>query len=133
MSMLNTPKTHRASIQLQGLLRIFPLLLLSVLALFMPSSTLLAQKDIRVTGRIVSETGLAVAKASVIVKGMSSGVTSNDNGDYEITAPSNGTLLFSYVGFTSAEIAINGRNNINVSLSTPVSYTHLTLPTKRIV
>jgi len=116
--MLNTPKTHRASIQLQGLLRIFPLLLLSVLALFMPSSTLLAQKDIRVTGRIVSETGLAVAKASVIVKGMSSGVTSNDNGDYEITAPSNGTLLFSYVGFTSAEIAINGRNNINVSLST---------------
>ena len=57
-----------------------------------------------------------------MVKGLSNGVTSDDNGNYEITAPDNGTLIFSYVGFTTAEIKISNRTSIDVSLtSTPNS------------
>jgi TonB-linked SusC/RagA family outer membrane protein len=93
-----------------------------MLAVIIPSSLVYAQKNIQVKGHIASETGLAIAKASVMVMGLSNGVTSDDNGNYEITAPDNGTLIFSFVGFTTAEIKINKRTSIDVSLtSTPNS------------
>jgi len=79
----------------RGFFKFFSILFLPVFISFMPASSVLAQKDIHITGRIVSEVGLPVAKASVIVKGSSAGVTSDDNGNYAITAPSNGTLVFS--------------------------------------
>ncbi len=101
----------------RGFFKFFSIIFLPVFISFMPASSVLAQKDIHITGRIVSEVGLPVAKASVIVKGSSAGVTSDDNGNYAITAPSNGTLVFSYVGFTSAEIQINNRTSIDVGLS----------------
>jgi TonB-dependent starch-binding outer membrane protein SusC len=112
-----TPDASRSINLFRGFLKFFPLFVFAVAAAIVPSSVVFAQKDIRVKGRIVNETGLAVGKASVIVKGSSAGVTSDDNGNYEITAPSNGILIFSYVGFTSAEIHINDRTTIDVSLS----------------
>ncbi len=110
------PDAPKALVLLQQLLRKFFVLLFPVFAVLYPFSPLFAQKDVRVKGRIVNESGQPVAKASVVVKGSSTGVISNDNGDFEITAPSDGTLVFSYVGFTSAEIRVNGRSTINVSL-----------------
>ncbi len=101
----------------RGFLKFFSIILLPVFISFMPAASVFAQADIRITGRIVREDGLPVAKTSVIVKGSSAGVTSDDNGNYAITAPSNGILVFSYVGFTSAEIHINNRTTIDVGLS----------------
>ncbi len=122
MRIPKTPGIAGASIRLQSFLNFFLLLSLPVLFALVPSSSLFAQSDIRVTGRIVSETGLPVAKASVLVKGLKTGVTSNDEGYYELTAPSNGTLIFSYVGFTTAQIPISNRTSIDVTLnSTPNS------------
>ncbi len=117
MRIPNTPDKAGMAIRIQGYLKFFLVFLLAVIATIAPSSVLLAQKDILVKGRVVNESGLAVSKASVIAKGLSTGVTTDDNGNYQITAPSNGTLIFSYVGFTSAEIHINGRTTIDVSLS----------------
>ena len=97
MSIPNLKDTSRVLIMIRGLFKFFPLLLLPVFAVVVPSSVF-AQKNIHVKGQIVNETGLAIAKASVIIKGASDGVTSDDNGNYEITVPSNGILVFSYVG-----------------------------------
>ena len=72
MRMLNTPEIPRASLKFQSLLRIFPFLLLSVFMVVLPSSFLMAQNNIRITGRIVTESGLAIAKASLLVKGLAS-------------------------------------------------------------
>src|SRR5579862_8588544 len=102
---------------IRGFFKFFSIIFLPVFISFIPASSVFSQKDIHITGRIVSEIGLPVAKASVIVKGSSAGVTSDDNGNYSITAPSNGILVFSYVGFTSAEIQINNRTSIDVGLS----------------
>jgi TonB-linked SusC/RagA family outer membrane protein len=115
--MLHTPVTSRASLNFLNRIRILPVILLATFSLLLPSSLLVAQTNIKVTGRIVSESGLAIAHANILVKGLNNGTTSNENGNYEISAPSNGTLVFSYVGFTSAEIKIEGRTAIDVSLS----------------
>ncbi len=55
--------------------------------------------------------------ASVVVKGTTTGSVADFDGNYTITADGNATLVFSYVGFATQEIAINGRTSINVSLT----------------
>src|SRR5690348_13899393 len=73
-------------------------------------------QNIRVRGRVTNENGQPVARASVLVKGTSNGVTANDNGDFDITAPANGTLIISAVNFTTQEVSVNNKQTVNVSL-----------------
>ncbi|MFD0939319.1 SusC/RagA family TonB-linked outer membrane protein [Pedobacter boryungensis] len=73
-------------------------------------------QNVTVKGIVKDDAGLTVPGASVIVKGTSNGVQTDVNGNYSISAPSNGTLVFTYIGFTSQEISINGRTTINVDL-----------------
>src|SRR6266700_3586025 len=75
------------------------------------------QNNTKVKGHITSDKGQALTGATVSVKGASGGVNTDINGNFELTAPSNGTLLISYVGFAQQEIKINGRTTIDISLS----------------
>ncbi len=74
-------------------------------------------QTIRVQGHVSSENGQPVPKASIVVKGTSTGVTGNDAGDFEIMAPANGTLVISSVGYSPTEVAINNRVTIDVTLN----------------
>src|SRR5580704_8814623 len=73
-----------------------------------------AQDNIHVVGHIVSDSGQAVARATVAVKGTRTGVTSDDNGNFEIAVPSDGTLVVSSVGYISASVKVAGRRSIQV-------------------
>jgi TonB-dependent starch-binding outer membrane protein SusC len=88
----------------------------ALLTLFF-SLTVYSQNNIRVRGRVTSESGQPVQKASIIVKGTSNGVTSNDNGDFEINAPANSTLVISSVGYSSREVSVNNQTTITVALN----------------
>jgi TonB-linked SusC/RagA family outer membrane protein len=89
---------------------------LAVLFFIFFSLPVLAQNTIRVKGRITNETGQPVASASVVVKGTSNGVTADENGNYEITAPSNGVLVFSAVNFIPQEMRISNRTSLMINL-----------------
>lgn len=74
-------------------------------------------KSHTVTGKVTDETGAALAGVSVHVKGTSTSVSSDVNGSFRITAPgSNSTLVFSAAGYVTAEIKINGRTSISITL-----------------
>jgi TonB-linked SusC/RagA family outer membrane protein len=73
-------------------------------------------QDLNISGRVVDAAGDAVVGASVVVKGTTTGVTTGINGDYDISAPSDGTLTFSFLGVGSAEEPINGRGRIDIVL-----------------
>ena len=74
-------------------------------------------QDITVTGTVTeASTGEGVPFASVMVKGTMNGVASNIDGVYSIVAPENGTLVFSAVGYTTVEVAVNSAAEINVEL-----------------
>src|SRR5258706_7748798 len=73
-------------------------------------------QSIRVKGHVANESGQPVARASVTVKGGTAGVTADDNGDFEITAPSHGTLIISAVNFSTQEVRINNKQSLSVSL-----------------
>ena len=74
-------------------------------------------QNITVTGTVTeASTGEGVPFASVMVKGTMNGVASNVDGVYSIVAPENGTLVFSAVGYTTQEVAVNSMAEINVEL-----------------
>jgi TonB-linked SusC/RagA family outer membrane protein len=80
-------------------------------------SPLLAQNNITVRGRVLDDKNQPVVRASVTVKGTANGTTTNDNGEYQISAPSNGTLVISSVGFPAREIPVGGQATHNVTLT----------------
>lgn len=60
-----------------------------------------------------------VAGATVQVKGTKTAVITGNDGSYEITVPSNASsLVFQHTGYSSREVAINGRSEINIELQT---------------
>ncbi|WP_223816121.1 SusC/RagA family TonB-linked outer membrane protein [Adhaeribacter rhizoryzae] len=80
---------------------------------------LYAQENITVTGKVTDAgTGDPLPGATVQVKGTTSGGVADVSGTYTVSAPANGTLVFSFLGFIDQEIAINNRTTINVALAT---------------
>src|SRR5580658_2448429 len=84
--------------------------------LLMAAPRIQAQDIIHVVGHIVSDSGQTVARATIVVKGTRQGASSDDNGNFEIAVPSNGTLVISAVGFTSTSVKVAGRRSIQVVL-----------------
>ncbi len=89
-------------------------LVLSMLTLLMPLG-LLAQ-DIKVQGVVKDETGETVIGASVMQKGTTNGAVTDIDGNFSLTVPSKATLLVSYIGFTTQEIAVDGRTQLEITL-----------------
>ena len=74
-------------------------------------------QNITVTGTVSdASTGEPVPFASLVLKGTMTGTNTDANGEYSISVPSNGTLVFSSVGYTTQEVAVNGKATINISL-----------------
>ncbi|HEX7903909.1 MAG TPA: TonB-dependent receptor [Chitinophagaceae bacterium] len=92
--------------------------LLLFLSLFFSSQALFAQTPIRVAGTVKDEKGSGLSGVNVTVKGTSTGVTTDGNGQYAINVPSRqSVLVFSSVGFLSREEQVKEQQLINVSLA----------------
>ena len=75
-------------------------------------------QNITVRGTITDATnGDPVPGASVIISQTAIGVISDVNGNYSISAPSNGVLVFSSIGYETVEAAVRGNNVLNIELS----------------
>jgi len=86
------------------------------LLLMLITSTAWAQ-EITVTGKVTSATeGITLVGVTIIVKGTTTGTSSDVNGNYSIKAFSNSTLVFSYVGYETQEVIVDGRSAINIAL-----------------
>lgn len=77
-----------------------------------------AQQTVTVTGVVTdSATGDPITGVNIVEKGTTKGDISDIDGKYSITVNSNGTLQFSYVGYATQAVAVNGRSVINVKLA----------------
>jgi TonB-linked SusC/RagA family outer membrane protein len=77
-------------------------------------------KEVIVRGIILdSGTKEPLPGVAVLVKGTQRGTTTNASGAYEISVPnSEAVLVFSYVGYTSQEVLVGNRAQVNVDLQT---------------
>nr|WP_232064573.1 STN domain-containing protein [Rhodocytophaga rosea] len=76
--------------------------------------------DIAVSGKVTSETGEGLPGVNVTVKSTTIGTITDVNGNYRLTAPENATLVFSYIGYTTEEIAIGTRTTIDIQMTPDV-------------
>lgn len=68
-------------------------------------------------GTITDESGAAFPGVNVVVKGTSIGTVSGSEGTYSLEIPAGSTtLVFSFVGYVSQEVLIEGRTSIDVAL-----------------
>ncbi len=71
-----------------------------------------------VSGKVTDAAdGSSIPGVSVAVKGTTRGSQTDANGTYKVNAGSNATLVFSFVGYASKEVAVGGKSVVNVSLS----------------
>ena len=70
-----------------------------------------------VTGNITDPSGVPIPNVNVVEKGTSNGTITDFDGNYSISADATGTLVFSSIGYTKTEEAINGRTTINITLA----------------
>ena len=93
-------------------MRAFLLSLLAVISLSVSA------QNVTVKGTVTDKTGETVIGASVVQKGNTSNGTITDiDGNFSLSVPSNATLVISYVGMTTQEIAVKGQKTINVVLA----------------
>ncbi|MDE6541958.1 MAG: SusC/RagA family TonB-linked outer membrane protein, partial [Muribaculaceae bacterium] len=88
------------------------LVLAAVLCLSFPA---LAQ-NVLVSGTVYEADGEPAIGASVTLKGQTTGVATDIDGNYRIEVPAGSTLVFSYIGYNTQEVAVDGRTNIDVKL-----------------
>jgi len=74
-------------------------------------------QDAVVSGKVLDENGLPIPGVTILVKGTTKATSSDMDGNYQIKAPSSGTLVFSFVGYSSLQEIIKGRTRIEVKLT----------------
>ena len=76
------------------------------------------QPQKQINGKVTDQSGLPIPGASVVVKGTTTGVTTNNDGNFTLTLPIDAKILsFSFVGMKMQEIAIGNRTLMNVVLA----------------
>ncbi len=89
--------------------------ILTLLLAFVVQLTFAQGKTI--SGTISDASGLPLPGATVIVKGTTSGTSTDFDGKYTIKANQGATLVFSFVGYTTKEVKVGTSSSINVTLS----------------
>ncbi len=91
-----------------------PLFLLLMLLAMTPAAV--AQQTITVSGCVTGTDGEPIIGANVIAADTGTGTATDIDGNYTIQANPLATLRFSYIGYETKNIAVEGRNTINVVL-----------------
>ena len=86
------------------------------LLLFIGIGSITAQ-NVKITGTVNDNTGEAVIGANIKVKGGTGGTITDIDGHFNIEASPNATLVVSFIGYTTQEVALKGKTNILITLS----------------
>ena len=89
-----------------------------VLLVFIPLFSL--SQELTVNGNVKTSSEVLLG-VNVIEKGTSNGTTTDFEGNYSIEVNQESTLVFSFLGFKTLEVVVNGKTNIDVTLEEDAS------------
>src|SRR5665647_469942 len=90
---------------------------LTVVILLLYATFGMAQ-TVLVKGKVTEmPSGESIPGANVVLKGTTTGTITDNDGNYSLSVPANGMLVFSFIGFKSTEVPVAGKKEINVSLT----------------
>jgi TonB-linked SusC/RagA family outer membrane protein len=70
-----------------------------------------------ITGIVTGENNQPLVGAAVKVKGSNVGTTTNEKGEFTITAADDAILVITYVGYSEKEVPVNGQTNLGIQLT----------------
>ncbi len=70
-----------------------------------------------ISGTVTDADGAPLPGANVVVKGTTNGTQTDFDGNYTIDAASDAVLVFSYIGFATQEIPVNGQTSISIQMT----------------
>jgi len=94
---------------------IYPTRLLLLVVFFLSLTDLFAQ-SITVSGRVIDEKGEPLIGTTVLEKGTGNGTVTDVDGNYKIGVSANAILQFSFIGYLTKEIPVNGQSVINQAM-----------------
>ncbi|QXP58969.1 TonB-dependent receptor [Olleya sp. HaHaR_3_96] len=80
-------------------------------------SVAFANAQTYVTGTVTGDDGFGIPTVNVIEKGTSNGTTTDFDGRYSLDVSDDATLVFSYVGYDTKEVSVNGQSTINITMA----------------
>ncbi|HEX8060246.1 MAG TPA: SusC/RagA family TonB-linked outer membrane protein [Cyclobacteriaceae bacterium] len=81
-----------------------------------PTPVNIQHYSVRVSGKIIDESGNSMAGVNIVEKGTTNGTSTDSEGKYSIEVAGDATLVFSFIGYKSVEHPIGGRTTIDISM-----------------
>lgn len=94
---------------------------LTVVLMLVLTAGIVQAQDTQVSGTVVDETGTPLPGVTILLKGTTRGTTTDLDGKYSISAPANGVLVFSFIGYNNVEETVGSRSKIDLALTPDVS------------
>ncbi|MEY4929325.1 MAG: hypothetical protein RI909_49 [Bacteroidota bacterium] len=86
--------------------------------LFFSISILAVAQEREVKGKVTdTETGDNLPGVNILIKGTTQGTTTDAKGEFKIAASSSATLVFSFIGYQTMELAVGSQTILNVALA----------------
>jgi len=93
--------------------------ILTLLLAFVVQLTFAQEKTI--SGTVVDETNMPLPGATVVIKGTTTGASTDFDGKYSINTNTGDILVFSYVGYADKKTTVGTSNSINITLEPDTS------------
>lgn len=74
-------------------------------------------QNVPVSGTVLDDMGQPLPGVNVVIKGTTNGTVTDLDGKYSLEVPEDAVLVFTFVGFTTQEVPLNGRSTIDISLA----------------
>ena len=74
-----------------------------------------------ITGKVIDENEQGIPGASVVVKGTTTGMSTDANGNFTLNVPNDATIVVSFIGYKTVEIPVETQTLFNVTLETDVN------------
>ncbi len=69
-------------------------------------------QNITLRGKVVDDTGESLPGCAVSVKGTTNGTVTDIDGNFQLVAPANATIVASFVGYSNIEVEVAGRSDL---------------------
>ncbi|GAA4441408.1 TonB-dependent receptor [Ravibacter arvi] len=69
-----------------------------------------------VRGKVTDDKGESLPGVSVVIKGTQQGTITDENGNFQLSAPEGSVLVFSFVGYENQEVTFVGQTSLSISL-----------------
>jgi TonB-linked SusC/RagA family outer membrane protein len=81
------------------------------------SVTMTHAQEVQITGTVLDETDMALPGVTVLLKGTTTGTTTDLDGKYSISTPQEGVLVFSFIGYDPIEMEIGNQSVIDIRMN----------------